>query len=134
MIDQPIKKSFSIGETVLSHGLMLAPMAGVTDAPCRAVCRTHGADYTVTEMISAKALWYHDKKTAVLAHISTEEMHRRRGLALHCAAEMLKECAKRGITVHWDAQNVASRNMALKLGYETGCEYTVFMWKKNEEA
>ena len=74
MIDQPIKKSFSIGETVLSHGLMLAPMAGVTDAPCRAVCRAHGADYTVTEMISAKALWYHDKKTAVLAHISTEEM------------------------------------------------------------
>ena len=66
--------------------------------------------------------------------ISTEEAHRRRGLALHCAAEMLKECAKRGITVHWDAQNVASRNMALKLGYETGCGYTVFMWKKNEEA
>ena len=74
MIDQPIKKSFSIGETVLSHGLMLAPMAGVTDAPCRAICREHGADYTVTEMISAKALWYHDKKTAVLAHISEEEM------------------------------------------------------------
>ena len=74
MIDQPIKKSFSIGETILTHGLMLAPMAGVTDAPCRAVCRAHGADYTVTEMISAKALWYHDKKTAVLAHISKEEM------------------------------------------------------------
>ena len=74
MIDQPIKKSFSIGETILSHGLMLAPMAGVTDAPCRAICREHGADYTVTEMISAKALWYHDKKTAVLAHISEEEM------------------------------------------------------------
>ena len=74
MIDQPIKNSFPIGETVLSHGLMLAPMAGVTDAPCRAVCRAHGADYTVTEMISAKALWYHDKKTAVLAHISKEEM------------------------------------------------------------
>lgn len=66
--------AFSIGDVSLSHGLMLAPMAGVTDAPFRAVCRTHGADYTVTEMISAKALWYHDKKTAVLAHISEEEM------------------------------------------------------------
>ena len=74
MIDQPFKNAFSIGETVLANGLMLAPMAGVTDAPCRAICRAHGADYTVTEMISAKALWYHDKKTAVLARISADEM------------------------------------------------------------
>ena len=74
MNDQQSKGGFSIGETRLAHGLMLAPMAGVTDAPFRAVCRAHGADYTVTEMISAKALWYHDKKTAVLARISEEEM------------------------------------------------------------
>ena len=74
MNDQPTKCSFSVGGTVLAHGLMLAPMAGVTDAPFRAVCRAHGADYTVTEMISAKALWYHDKKTAVLARISEDEM------------------------------------------------------------
>ena len=74
MNDQQSKGGFSIGETRLAHGLMLAPMAGVTDAPFRAVCRAHGADYTVTEMISVKALWYHDKKTAVLARISEEEM------------------------------------------------------------
>ena len=74
MNDQQKKGMFSIGGTVLAHGLILAPMAGVTDAPFRAVCRAHGADYTVTEMISAKALWYHDKKTAVLARISEDEM------------------------------------------------------------
>ena len=71
---EPMMKEFRIGNTVLSHGLLLAPMAGVTDSAFRAVCRAHGAEYTVTEMISAKALWYHDKKTAVLAHISEEEM------------------------------------------------------------
>ncbi len=63
----------NIGLTSLPHGLILAPMAGVTDAAFRAVCRAHGADYTVTEMISAKALWYHDKKTAVLAKIEDDE-------------------------------------------------------------
>lgn len=65
---------FFIGKTHLPHGLMLAPMAGVTDAAFRAVCRRFGAEYTVTEMISAKALWYHDKKTAVLARIAEDEM------------------------------------------------------------
>ncbi len=63
----------NIGKTVLPHGLLLAPMAGVTDAAFRAVCIAHGAEYTVTEMISAKALWYHDKKTAVLARIEADE-------------------------------------------------------------
>lgn len=65
---------FRIGGTALSCGLLLAPMAGVTDAAFRTVCRAHGAEYTVTEMISAKALWYHDKKTASLAHLTDGEM------------------------------------------------------------
>ncbi|MBQ3065152.1 MAG: tRNA dihydrouridine synthase DusB [Clostridia bacterium] len=63
-----------IGDTVLPNGLMLAPMAGVTDGPFRSVCARCGADYTVTEMISAKALWYHDKKTALLARITEAHM------------------------------------------------------------
>jgi len=41
-------------------------MAGVTDLAFREVCRRHGADYTVTEMVSAKALVYGDRKTASL--------------------------------------------------------------------
>ncbi|MBQ9544545.1 MAG: tRNA-dihydrouridine synthase [Clostridia bacterium] len=47
--------------------LYLAPMAGVTDSAFRQVCRSLGADYVVGEMISAKALTYGDKKTALLA-------------------------------------------------------------------
>ena len=44
----------------------LAPMAGVADRAFREICRDFGAAYTVTEMVSAKALCYGDKKTASL--------------------------------------------------------------------
>lgn len=47
--------------------LMLAPMAGVTDAAFRAVCADYGATLTVTEMVSAKAVCFADKKTALIA-------------------------------------------------------------------
>ena len=49
--------------------LMLAPMAGVTDAAFRAVCGEYGANYLVTEMVSAKAVCFGDKKTAALASL-----------------------------------------------------------------
>lgn len=44
----------------------LAPMAGVTDGAFRAICRQFGAAVTYSEMVSAKALVYHDRKTADL--------------------------------------------------------------------
>ncbi len=66
--------TFYIGNTPIQKGLLLAPMAGVTDAAFRRICRRFGAEYTVTEMVSAKALWYKDKKTAVIARLSEEEM------------------------------------------------------------
>lgn len=47
-----------IGNTELKHGLLLAPLAGVSDRTFRNICREHGAEYTVSEMISAKALCY----------------------------------------------------------------------------
>ena len=62
-----------IGELVLKHGLFLAPMAGYTDYAMRAVCRKEGAEVVVTEMISAKAVCFGDKKTASLARITAEE-------------------------------------------------------------
>ena len=62
-------KSVKIGDTVVPHGLFLGPMAGFTDLPFRKICREHGAEYTVTEMVSAKAVCFGDKKTAELARI-----------------------------------------------------------------
>ena len=49
-----------------ARGVILAPMAGVTDYAFRQVCAELGAEATVTEMVSAKALCYGDKKTASL--------------------------------------------------------------------
>ena len=51
----------TIGKAELKHGIMLAPMAGVTDRSFRRICMAHGAEYTVSEMVSAKALCYEQK-------------------------------------------------------------------------
>ena len=69
-----------IGAHTLTHGVMLAPMAGVADTSFRVMCREKGAEYTVSEMISAKALCFEQRarasapaKTAELANIIEAE-------------------------------------------------------------
>ena len=68
-----MKIGFSLGDKKIEHGLILAPMAGVTDRAFRALASGMGAELTVSEMISAKAIWYKDKKTATLSEFSPEE-------------------------------------------------------------
>ena len=55
-----------LGTIEIPDGAILAPMAGVTDFAYREICVGLGAAATVTEMVSAKALCYGDKKTASL--------------------------------------------------------------------
>lgn len=62
-----------IGNYTFSHGLVLAPMAGVTDSAFRQMCKSFGAELVVSEMISAKGLHYADKKTNALAAYRTAE-------------------------------------------------------------
>ncbi len=57
----------------LNTRVALGPMAGVTDVAFRTVCRELSGCYTVTEMVSAKALCYADKKTAALLELGTLE-------------------------------------------------------------
>lgn len=57
-----------IGNITISPGGVLAPMAGFTDAACRRMAAKHGAVYTISEMISAKALVFGDRKSAALIH------------------------------------------------------------------
>ena len=52
---------FKINDITLKHGLMLAPMAGVTDRSFRRICLMHGAEFAVSEMVSAKALCYEQR-------------------------------------------------------------------------
>ncbi|MCM1537598.1 MAG: tRNA dihydrouridine synthase DusB [bacterium] len=63
----------NIGNVTLPNNLILAPMAGVTDLPFRVLCAEQGAGMVCMEMISAKALSYHNKNTEELLHISPEE-------------------------------------------------------------
>ncbi len=53
--------------------LWLAPMAGYTDTAMRALSHAMGAEATVSEMISAKAVTYRDKKTVALGRTTPEE-------------------------------------------------------------
>ncbi len=62
-----------IGNVEIKNGVFLAPMAGVTDLAFRLMCKKYGAGGMTTEMVSAKAICYGDKKTAKLAYISDEE-------------------------------------------------------------
>lgn len=62
-----------IGNVEIAGKLTLAPMAGVTDAAFRAVCRAQGAALTCTEMVSAKALVYKDEKTKSLLWMPEDE-------------------------------------------------------------
>lgn len=50
----------------LKNKLILAPMAGVTDLPFRLLCKEQGCDVLYTEMVSAKAILYHNKNTEML--------------------------------------------------------------------
>lgn len=56
----------NIGGVKIDSKLALAPMAGVTDAAFREVCASLGAGLTCTELVSAKALCYQDKKSRTL--------------------------------------------------------------------
>lgn len=77
------KMGFSIGTHQLTYGLMLAPLAGVSDHPFRRICRRFGAEYTVSEMVSAKSLCYErrshrartgeESKTAPLAAVWADD-------------------------------------------------------------
>ncbi|MBQ8311522.1 MAG: tRNA dihydrouridine synthase DusB [Clostridia bacterium] len=73
-----------INDIEIRHGLALAPLAGVSDCSFRSLARRFGAEYTVSEMVSAKALCYEQRcrrpvteertRTAPLAAVLCEEL------------------------------------------------------------
>lgn len=76
----------------------LAPMAGITDAAFRTVCAEQGAAVTYTEMVSARALVYEDKKTASLLEMQPD--HRPCGAQLFGSEpEVMAEAAVRAVAI-----------------------------------
>lgn len=57
----------------LSGKLVLAPMAGFTDSVFRTICRRFGAGMVFTDLISAKAITYKNKKTLEMMEFREEE-------------------------------------------------------------
>ncbi len=81
---------FKIGELELQSPVVLAPMAGVTDKAFRRVCADYDVGLMVTEMVSAKALYYGDKKTSRIMDIAEYE----RPVALQifgCEAQLMAD-------------------------------------------
>ncbi len=63
----------AIGNVTLENNVILAPMAGVTDLPFRLLCKEQGAGLICMEMVSAKAIYYHNKNTEELMEIHPGE-------------------------------------------------------------
>lgn len=87
-------KQLAIGKVVLENSYILAPMAGVTDLPFRLLCKEQGAGLLGMEMVSAKAIMYHNKNTEALLAIHPEE----RPVSLQLFGsdpEIISEMAKR---------------------------------------
>ena len=61
-----------IGTLEIALPVFLAPMAGVTDGAFRMLCRRMGAGAAVTEMVSAKALYYRNRGTEKLMRQPTD--------------------------------------------------------------
>ncbi|MEX0756890.1 MAG: tRNA-dihydrouridine synthase, partial [Acidimicrobiia bacterium] len=72
----PLHRALHLGPLTVWPPVVLAPMAGVTNAPFRRLCRQHGAGLYVNEMIGAKALVNGDPKTSLLASFPPDESPR----------------------------------------------------------
>ena len=102
-----------IGNIQLTGRVTLGPMAGVTDFAFRAVCRAQGATLTTTEMVSAKALVYHDEKTKELLYIPADE-HPSAAQIFGHEPEVMAEAA--GMALEISGADILDINMGCPVG------------------
>ncbi|WP_165869559.1 tRNA dihydrouridine synthase DusB [Streptomyces barkulensis] len=74
----PMSQQLSIGPHTVRPPVVLAPMAGITNAPFRTLCREYsgGRGLFVSEMITTRALVERDAKTMRLVHFAETEKPR----------------------------------------------------------
>ena len=109
----------NIGDVELRGRLFLAPMAGVTDAAFRHICRTMGAALTTTEMVSARALCYGDQKTAALLRCLPEDRPTAVQIFGH-EPETMAEAAQKAIAL--SGAEILDINMGCPVGKIAGNE------------
>ena len=60
----PLLSRMNIGPFSLANNLFVAPMAGVTDRPFRQLCKSLGAGYAVSEMVTSRRDLWNSLKTS----------------------------------------------------------------------
>ena len=68
-----MRGKWKIGSVEIENPFVLAPMAGITDLPFRLLCKEQGAGLLYTEMVSAKAISYHNRNTVSLMETDPKE-------------------------------------------------------------
>ena len=68
-----MRGKWKIGSVEIGNPFVLAPMAGITDLPFRLLCKEQGAGLLYTEMVSAKAISYHNRNTVSLMETDPKE-------------------------------------------------------------
>jgi len=68
-----VMKNLTIGNVKLNGNVLLAPMAGFTSLPFRRLALEFGASLTFTEMVSAKACLFDNKKTMEILDVHESE-------------------------------------------------------------
>ena len=69
----PLLRPLTIGDLVLPHNLLLAPLAGITNHVFRLICRQRGASLAFTEMVSVNGMVREGNKTLALLSSSAED-------------------------------------------------------------
>lgn len=98
-------RSLAIGPIEVDIPVVLAPMAGVTNAPFRRLCRNFGAGLYVSEMISARAMCEGSQKTDKLASFAPDETPRSLQLAgvdPHYMGQAVRQLVDEGRVDHID--------------------------------
>ncbi len=90
----------TIGPYQFEHNIVLAPMAGITDAVYRRICRQNGACYTLAEMVASQKQLWNSKKSST-RHVDKSDPEPRAVQLLGTNAQELADAA------HWQQQNGA---------------------------
>ena len=99
------KAALRIGPLTLDVPVVLAPMAGVTNAPFRALCRQYGAGLYVSEMVMARALLVEGAKSWQRAAFAPDETPRSMqlyGTDPGPVGEAVRKLAGEGLVDHID--------------------------------
>lgn len=65
--------AWQIGNVTIPNRVVVAPMAGVTNAAFRVICKDFGAGLVVCEMISDRGIMYHNQKTLDMMFVDPKE-------------------------------------------------------------